>query len=101
MSNLNRKPIPRPRDPEASDPLKDPMDQALADSFPASDPVSVVSPTKAAHPSAAPVGPPETVAPGIPGPGEAVCPRCHGSGRVGRGDCPDCAGSGTMPARGA
>jgi hypothetical protein len=36
--------------------------------------------------------------PGTPGTGEAICPRCGGSGRVGDDarSCPDCEGSGKV-----
>jgi len=33
---------------------------------------------------------------GTPGTGEAVCPRCGGSGRLGAADCPDCGGTGRI-----
>jgi hypothetical protein len=41
--------------------------------------------------------------PGTPGTGEAICPRCHGTGRTEARDCPDCLGTGkvTQPIGGA
>jgi hypothetical protein len=34
--------------------------------------------------------------PGTPGTGEAVCPKCAGSGRLGGADCPNCEGTGKV-----
>lgn len=34
--------------------------------------------------------------PGTPGTGEAICPRCSGTGRVGSGECSDCGGAGRI-----
>lgn len=38
--------------------------------------------------------PGDEVAPGSEQSGEAVCPRCNGSGRLDSRSCPDCRGSG-------
>jgi hypothetical protein len=35
-------------------------------------------------------------APGTPGTGEDVCPRCGGSGKLAGGDCPVCQGTGKV-----
>ncbi|MGN6375325.1 MAG: hypothetical protein ACTHMG_07195 [Sphingomonas sp.] len=43
-----------------------------------------------------PTAPGDEAAPGTPGTGENVCPRCGGSGRVDGETCPVCAGSGTI-----
>jgi DnaJ-class molecular chaperone len=40
--------------------------------------------------------PGDEAAPGTPGTGEDVCPRCHGSGRIQGEPCPDCGGSGRV-----
>lgn len=42
------------------------------------------------------INPGDEAAPGTPGTGEAVCPRCGGSGRLGTRECPDCGGSGKV-----
>jgi hypothetical protein len=33
---------------------------------------------------------------GTPGTGEAICPRCGGSGKSGGGRCPECEGTGKV-----
>jgi DnaJ-class molecular chaperone len=43
-----------------------------------------------------PKKPGDEVPPGTPQSGEAICPRCHGSGRVADEACPDCGGSGMI-----
>ncbi len=40
--------------------------------------------------------PGDQAAPGTPGTGEAVCPRCDGTGRLNDERCGDCEGSGTV-----
>lgn len=40
--------------------------------------------------------PGDEAAPGTPGTGEDVCPRCGGSGQVDGGDCPECGGTGVV-----
>ena len=45
---------------------------------------------------ASPKSPGDEVAPGTPQTGEAVCPRCQGSGKLEGQACPDCQGSGTV-----
>ncbi|GJD51809.1 hypothetical protein OPKNFCMD_4568 [Methylobacterium crusticola] len=53
--------------------------------------------------STGPDKPGDKAAPGTPGTGENLCPRCRGSGRIESGPCPDCAGTGkvTEPIGGA
>lgn len=43
-----------------------------------------------------PMAPGDQAAPGTPGTGENVCPRCNGSGTIDGGTCPTCEGSGTV-----
>jgi hypothetical protein len=43
-----------------------------------------------------PINPGDDAAPGTPGTGENVCPRCAGSGEVDGAICADCGGSGTV-----
>ena len=52
--------------------------------------------TVAAASSDPPLDPGDDAAPGTPGTGENLCPRCNGSGRDGEGDCPECGGSGKV-----
>ncbi|CAB4914809.1 unannotated protein [freshwater metagenome] len=40
--------------------------------------------------------PGDEAAPGTPGTGEDVCPRCAGSGRVDDAECPECGGTGIV-----
>lgn len=40
--------------------------------------------------------PGDDAAPGTPGTGEDICPRCMGSGRVGANRCPNCEGAGKV-----
>jgi hypothetical protein len=47
-------------------------------------------------PGAAPPSPGDEAAPGTPQTGEAICPRCAGSGLIHDRPCPDCQGSGTI-----
>ncbi|WP_198353612.1 hypothetical protein [Sphingomonas sp. MA1305] len=42
------------------------------------------------------MAPGDQAAPGTPGTGENVCPRCNGSGRLDGGPCPNCDGSGVV-----
>jgi DnaJ-class molecular chaperone len=43
-----------------------------------------------------PMAPGDQAAPGTPGTGKNVCPRCNGSGTIDGGTCPTCDGSGTV-----
>lgn len=43
-----------------------------------------------------PVSPGDEAVPGTPGTGEAPCPRCGGSGRIGDQRCPACEGTGKV-----
>ncbi len=44
-----------------------------------------------------PLSPGDEAAPGTPGTGEDVCPRCRGSGKLEEGrDCPLCDGTGKI-----
>ena len=43
-----------------------------------------------------PTNPGDAAAPGTPGTGENVCPRCNGSVRADGGACPECGGSGKV-----
>lgn len=47
-------------------------------------------------PGGAPPHPGDLAAPGTPGIGEAVCPRCGGSDRLDAAPCPDCSGTGKV-----
>ena len=41
--------------------------------------------------------PGDQAAPGTPGTGESVCPRCNGTGRLdGKQECPTCRGTGKV-----
>ena len=42
------------------------------------------------------LAPGDQAAPGTPGTGENVCPRCNGSGEAGGATCPACEGSGKV-----
>ena len=42
------------------------------------------------------LAPGDDAAPGTPGTGEDLCPRCGGSGRIDGQACPACEGSGTV-----
>ena len=42
------------------------------------------------------LNPGDDAAPGTPGTGEDICPRCRGTGRLGQADCPNCGGSGKI-----
>lgn len=42
------------------------------------------------------LNPGDQAAPGTPGTGEDVCPKCHGSGRADTGDCENCGGTGKI-----
>lgn len=44
----------------------------------------------------APPAPGDEAAPGTPGTGEAICPDCKGSGRIGGNTCPTCDGTGKV-----
>ncbi|HSV44758.1 MAG TPA: hypothetical protein VLJ58_03115 [Ramlibacter sp.] len=58
---------------------------------------SIDLPPSAAQPSGAtPMNPADQAPPGSPATGEAVCPRCGGSGRQGPATCPDCGGTGKV-----
>ena len=61
----------------------------------------MATPIPPASPTATPAGnarnPGDDAPPGTPGTGEAVCPRCGGSGRLPDGQsCADCGGSGRV-----
>jgi hypothetical protein len=43
-----------------------------------------------------PLNPGDEAAPGTPGTGENLCPRCSGSGRADGGECPTCGGTGKV-----
>lgn len=43
-----------------------------------------------------PMSPGDEAAPGTPGTGEGVCPRCGGTGKLAGGDCPLCQGTGKV-----
>lgn len=43
-----------------------------------------------------PTNPGDDAAPGTPGTGEDLCPRCGGSGELDGGECPNCGGSGKV-----
>jgi len=47
-------------------------------------------------PDAAGLNPGDDAAPGTPGTGEAVCPKCQGSGRVENQACENCGGTGKV-----
>jgi DnaJ-class molecular chaperone len=40
--------------------------------------------------------PGDEAAPGTPGTGENLCPRCNGSGRIDGGECAACGGTGKV-----
>ncbi len=42
------------------------------------------------------LNPGDEAEPGTRGSGEAVCPECRGSGRIGERGCPNCGGSGKI-----
>ena len=44
----------------------------------------------------APLAPGDDAAPGTPGTGEDLCPRCGGSGKLGGAPCPECEGAGKV-----
>ncbi|MBB3911378.1 hypothetical protein [Sphingomonas desiccabilis] len=43
-----------------------------------------------------PLSPGDDAAPGTPGTGENLCPRCGGSGRIDGAQCPECDGTGKV-----
>ncbi len=45
---------------------------------------------------AEPLNPGDDAAPGTPGTGEDVCPRCGGSGTIEDGECVNCGGTGKV-----
>lgn len=45
---------------------------------------------------AEPTNPGDDAAPGTPGTGEDICPKCNGSGRIDGGECPECGGTGKV-----
>ena len=61
------------------------LDEAIMETFPASDPVSIAQPA-----------PSEPDAPQIPGTGEAICPDCKGTGKINGRTCETCAGEGKI-----
>jgi RecJ-like exonuclease len=42
------------------------------------------------------LNPGDEAAPGAPGTGEDVCPKCNGTGRLDNGDCENCGGTGKV-----
>ena len=42
------------------------------------------------------VNPGDDAAPGTPGTGENICPKCQGTGRLQGSECPECAGTGKV-----
>lgn len=42
------------------------------------------------------LNPGDQAPPGTPGTGEAICPDCHGTGRLAGQPCPTCGGSGRI-----
>ena len=61
------------------------LDEAIMETFPASDPVSFAQPA-----------PGDVAEEGTPGTGEAICPECKGRGEIGGRECETCAGSGKV-----
>jgi hypothetical protein len=52
---------------------------------------------KPIQPDPRPLRPGDEAAPGTPGTGEDICPKCNGSGKSVRGDtCPECEGTGRI-----
>jgi hypothetical protein len=49
-----------------------------------------------AAPSIQPLNPGDEAEPGTPGTGEAVCPRCSGTGRLNGQPCPNCGATGKI-----
>ncbi|MFD1033981.1 hypothetical protein ACFQ15_04870 [Sphingomonas hankookensis] len=45
---------------------------------------------------AEPLNPGDDAAPGTPGTGEDVCPRCGGTGTIRDGECANCGGTGKV-----
>lgn len=43
-----------------------------------------------------PLNPGDEAAPGTPGTGEDVCPKCNGSGRLQGSECVNCGGTGKV-----
>ncbi len=43
-----------------------------------------------------PLNPGDDAAPGTPGTGEDICPRCGGRGTIGGGECQNCGGTGKV-----
>jgi hypothetical protein len=62
--------------------------------------MSTAAPTSPTDPISANLPPPsapgDEAPPGAPGTGEAVCPRCGGSGRTQGSACPECGGTGKV-----
>ena len=54
------------------------------------------SPNRDSSPERKPMAPGDEAPAGTPGTGEAVCPRCGGSGRVQGSSCPECLGRGKV-----
>jgi len=61
------------------------LDQAIMETFPASDPVSLAQPA-----------PGDEADKGTLGTGEAICPNCQGSGRIQEQLCENCNGTGKV-----
>ncbi len=49
-----------------------------------------------AVPTESKLNPGDEAAPGTPGPGEAICPQCEGTGRRAGAPCPNCGGTGKV-----
>jgi hypothetical protein len=52
--------------------------------------------TKPDFPTPPPLSPGDQAAPGTPGTGENICPKCTGSGSVDGKDCENCSGTGRV-----
>src|SRR3982751_6842896 len=61
------------------------LDEAIMETFPASDPVSLAQPA-----------PGDEADKGTLGTGEAICPNCQGSGRIQEQLCENCNGTGKV-----
>jgi hypothetical protein len=96
----------KPAPPRQRTPGEAQLDEALDESFPASDPVAISpKPPKEAPQPPPPSGsgsdpaglnPGDEAPPGTPGSGDNVCPVCHGSGRLNQQRCSECGGSGVI-----
>lgn len=71
-----------------------PADESIAGEEDPGSSIDIDMPAVAA--SGTPSSPRDEAEPGTPGTGEAICPRCGGSGRVADTPCPDCNGTGKV-----